>query len=101
MNYGYSLVRHMRAMMARNYMGAVRLVKAEFTHGHHADAGDAENPRVRWRYDPEQAGVSAQFADGGIHALQVASFVTGRTVTRGCRRTACPASARGCWKTMR
>ena len=30
----------------------------EFAHGHHADAADADNPRVRWRYDPAQAGVS-------------------------------------------
>ena len=79
---GYSLVRHMRAMVARGDLGAIRLVKAEFAHGHHADAADAENPRVRWRYDPAQAGVSAQFADCGIHALHMASFVTGQEVTR-------------------
>ena len=72
---GYSLVRHMRAMVARGDLGAVRLIKAEFAHGHHADAADADNPRVRWRYDPAQAGVSAQFADCGIHALHMASFV--------------------------
>lgn len=84
-NYGYSgyaLVRHMRAMVARGDLGRIRLVVAEFAHGHHADAGDADNPRVRWRYDPAQAGVSAQFADCGIHALHMASFVTGQEVTR-------------------
>ena len=37
---GYSLVRHMRAMVARGDIGAVRLIKAEFAHGHHADAAD-------------------------------------------------------------
>ena len=79
---GYSLVRHMRAMVARGDLGAIRLVKAEFTHGHHADAADADNPRVRWRYDPQQAGVSAQFADCGIHAMHMASFVVGQEVTR-------------------
>jgi predicted dehydrogenase len=77
---GYSLVRHMRAMVARGDLGKVRLVFAEFAHGHHADAADADNPRVRWRYDPKQAGVSAQFADCGIHALHMASFVTGQDV---------------------
>ena len=80
-NYGYSgyaLVRHMKAMVARGDLGAIRLVKAEFAHGHHADAADADNPRVRWRYDPAQAGVSAQFADCGIHALHMASFVIGQ-----------------------
>jgi predicted dehydrogenase len=79
---GYSLVRHMKAMVARGDIGKVRLVNAEFSHGHHADAADADNPRVRWRYDPLQAGVSAQFADCGIHALHMASFVTGQNVTK-------------------
>ncbi|MEL6735162.1 MAG: Gfo/Idh/MocA family oxidoreductase [Pseudomonadota bacterium] len=79
---GYSLVRHMRAMVARGDLGAVRLVKAEFAHGHHADAADADNPRIRWRYDPAQIGPSAQFADCGIHAMHMASFVTGQEVER-------------------
>jgi predicted dehydrogenase len=79
---GYALVRHMRAMVARGDIGRVRLVVVEFAHGHHADAADADNPRVRWRYDPAQAGVSAQFADCGIHALHMASFVTGQEVAR-------------------
>ena len=60
-NYGYSgyaLVRHMRAMVARGDLGKVRLIKAEFAHGFHADAADLDNPRVRWRYDPAQAGIS-------------------------------------------
>ena len=77
---GYALVRHMRAMVARGDIGKVRLVVTEFAHGHHANAADMNNPRVRWRYDPAQAGVSAQFADCGIHALHMASFVTGQAV---------------------
>jgi len=79
---GYALVRHMRAMVARGDLGAVRMVVAEFAHGHHADAADADNPRVRWRYDPAQAGVSAQFADCGIHALHMASFVLNQQAAR-------------------
>jgi len=77
---GYSLVRHMRAMIARGDIGKVRMVFAEFAHGHHADAADADNPRVRWRYDPSKVGVSAQFADCGIHAMHMASFVTNQRV---------------------
>ena len=69
-------------MVARGDLGKVRVIKAEFAHGHHADAADADNPRVRWRYDPTQAGVSAQFADCGIHALHMASFVAGDEVRR-------------------
>lgn len=79
---GYSLVRHMRAMIARGDLGNVRVVVVEFSHGHHADATQAENPRIRWRYDPTQMGVSAQFADCGVHALHMASFVTGQEIAR-------------------
>ena len=75
---GYSLVRHMQAMVARGDLGKVRLIVVEFSHGFHADASDAENPRMRWRYDPAQAGISGQFADCGIHALHMASFVSGQ-----------------------
>jgi predicted dehydrogenase len=75
---GYALVRHMRAMIARGDLGKVRLIVVEFSHGFHADAADADNPRMRWRYDPAQAGISGQFADCGIHALHMASFVSGQ-----------------------
>jgi predicted dehydrogenase len=82
-NYGYSgyaLVRHARAMVARGDLGKIRVVVAEFAHGHHADAADADNPRIRWRYDPKLAGASSVLADCGIHALHMACFITGQHV---------------------
>jgi len=82
-NYCYSaypMVREMRQMVASGQIGKIRLVVANFSHGHHGDATDADNPRVRWRYDPVMAGVSGQFADCGIHAMHMASFVTGDEV---------------------
>ncbi len=84
-NYGYSgypLVREMRAMVRDGRLGTVRLVVVEFAHGHHAVGDGFDNPRIRWRYDPDQIGVSAQFADCGIHAMHLATFVTGSEVTR-------------------
>ena len=84
-NYCYSaypMVRQMRAMVADGVLGKIRVVIANFSHGHHADAADQDNPRVRWRYDPAQAGVSGQMADCGIHALHLASFVLGDEVAR-------------------
>jgi predicted dehydrogenase len=77
-NYCYSaypMVRQARAMVRAGEVGNIRLVVTEFSHGHHGDATDADNPRVRWRYDPAMAGVSGQFADCGIHAMHMASFI--------------------------
>ncbi|WP_371156168.1 Gfo/Idh/MocA family protein [Jannaschia sp. 2305UL9-9] len=82
-NYCYSaypMVREMRQMVATGQLGKIRLVVANFSHGHHGDATDADNPRVRWRYDPKMAGVSGQFADCGIHAMHMASFIAGDQV---------------------
>ncbi|MEQ8968373.1 MAG: Gfo/Idh/MocA family oxidoreductase [Azospirillaceae bacterium] len=82
-NFGYSgypMVREARARIARGDAGHVRLVVAEFAHGHHADAAEAENPRLRWRYDPAQTGVSSALADAGIHALHMVGFVTGQRI---------------------
>lgn len=77
---GYPMVRQARAMVLKGQLGDIRLVSAQFAHGHHSDAADRDNPRVRWRYDPEQAGVSSVLADCGIHALQMAGYVVGQSV---------------------
>ena len=84
-NYAYSaypMIRHMRHMVEAGELGAIRCVVANFSHGHHAAGDDADNPRVRWRYDPAQAGVSGQMADCGIHAMHLASFILGDEVER-------------------
>lgn len=84
-NYCYSaypMVRQARAMVRAGEVGKIRLVVTNFSHGHHGDATNADNPRVRWRYDPAMAGVSGQFADCGIHALHMASFICDDEVER-------------------
>ena len=84
-NYGYSgypLVREMRAMVQDGTLGKIRVVVAEFAGGFMADAADADNPRVRWRFDPAQAGISAVSMDCAIHALHMACYVTGQRVAR-------------------
>lgn len=83
-NYCYSaypMIRQARTMVRAGELGNIRLVVTNFSHGHHGDAEDADNPRVRWRYDPAMAGVSGQFADCGIHALHMAGFICDDHVT--------------------
>ena len=79
---GYPMVRQARAMVRGGELGRIRVVVAEFSHGSHADAADADNPGVQWRYDPDQTGVSSVLADAGLHALHMACFVIGQQVTR-------------------
>lgn len=82
-NFGYSgypMVKQAREMIVRGDLGDVRVVVAEFAHGAHTAGDDADNPRIRWRYDPNQAGVSSAVADLGIHALHMAQFMTGQRI---------------------
>lgn len=83
-NFGYSgypMVRQMRAMVERGDLGKIRVVKSEFAGGFFADSADAEDPRVRWRFDPALAGVAAITADVGTHSFHIACYVTGQTVS--------------------
>ena len=77
---GYPLVRHMRSLVQQGKLGDIRLVKTEFAAGFLADAEIDANPRVRWRFDPDQAGNSFVMADMGTHAMYLAAFVTGHRI---------------------
>jgi predicted dehydrogenase len=83
-NFGYSgypMAIQAREMIRHGDLGDIRVIVAEFAHGFHADADDADNPRIRWRYDPKQAGVSSVTADCGIHAMHMTQFMTGQKIT--------------------
>ena len=82
-NYGYTgypMVRQMRSMIMAGELGEIRLVVAEFAGGFMADSADAENPRVKWRFSSKQSGMAAITVDCGIHALNMACFVTNKKV---------------------
>ena len=82
-NYGYTgypLVRQMRSMIMGGELGQIRLVVAEFAGGFMADSADAENPRVKWRFSSKHSGMAAITVDCGIHALNMACFVTNKKV---------------------
>jgi predicted dehydrogenase len=82
-NFGYSgypMAIQAREMIRHGDLGEIRVVVAEFAHGAHTNGSDQDNPRVRWRYDPTQAGVSSVVADLGIHALHMGQFMTGQRI---------------------
>ena len=84
-NYGYTgypMVIQARQMVQSGQLGKIRLVVSEFAHGHHSNAADMDNPRIRWRYDPKLAGKSSILLDCGIHALNMSTFITGQKISK-------------------
>lgn len=76
-NYsGYAMVRQMRAMVAADTLGAIRVVQAEYAQDWLATALPG-NKQADWRGDPAQAGPGGALGDIATHAYHLATFVLG------------------------
>ena len=75
---GYPLVREARARIAAGEIGKVRKVVVEYPQGWLA--GEAIGKQAEWRLDPARAGLGGCIGDIGVHAFQLAEFITGLRV---------------------
>lgn len=73
---GYPMVRHARALVESGAVGDLRLVQVEYSQDWWA-GGQALTGEGGWREDPAFAGPAGTLGDVGIHAYQLASYVTG------------------------
>lgn len=81
----YPMIREARARVARGDLGAVRKIIVEYTQGWLARPIENDgNKQAAWRVDPAQAGNSCCMGDIGVHAFQLAEFVSGREVSELC-----------------
>ncbi|MBC2668849.1 Gfo/Idh/MocA family oxidoreductase [Novosphingobium piscinae] len=76
---GYPLVREARARVAAGAVGTVRKVVVEYPQGWLA--GEASGKQAEWRVDPARSGLGGCIGDIGVHAFQLAEFITGLEVT--------------------
>ena len=77
-NTGYAMVRQAREMIAAGELGEVRIVHATYIQDWLTKPIDADGQKqAEWRTDPARAGASAVLADIGVHAHNLAAFVTG------------------------
>ncbi len=77
-NTGYPMVRQAREMIAAGEIGDIRVVHASYIQDWLTQPIDADGQKqAEWRTDPARAGASASLADIGVHAHNLALFVTG------------------------
>lgn len=77
-NTGYPMVRQAREMIAAGELGKLRIVHAAYIQDWLTQPIDAEGQKqAEWRTDPARAGLSACLADIGVHAYNLAQFITG------------------------
>ncbi|MEO6081249.1 MAG: Gfo/Idh/MocA family oxidoreductase [Steroidobacteraceae bacterium] len=86
---GYPMIREARARIARGELGTVRKILVEYTQGWLAAPLELQgNKQAVWRLDPAQAGASCCMGDIGVHAFNLAEFVSGFAVRELCAELA-------------
>lgn len=91
---GYPMVREARQIVARGELGAVRKVVVEYSQGWLSEPVERASKQAAWRTDPAQAGVGGCIGDIGVHAFQLAEFITGARIARICPDLAAVAPGR-------
>jgi len=82
---GYPLVREARRLVRDGVLGKVRKVIVEYSQGWLAEPIEQQGSKqAEWRSDPKRSGEGGCVADIGVHAFNLAEFVTGQRVERLC-----------------
>jgi len=84
-NTGYPMVRQAREMIAAGVLGDVRIVRVSYVQDWLTTALELEGQKqAAWRMDPTQAGAGGAIADIGVHAFNLAEFMTGLKLESVC-----------------
>lgn len=81
---GYPMVKEAKHRVTSGELGNIRRVVVEYPQGWLADTSAEGGKQAAWRIDPQQAGVSGCFADIGVHAANLAEYITGLDITDIC-----------------
>lgn len=82
---GYPLVKEARARVAAGDLGKIRKIVVEYPQGWLADRQEDENNKqAAWRLDPARSGVSSCMGDIGVHAANLAEYVSGVNISEVC-----------------
>jgi predicted dehydrogenase len=78
---GYPMIREARDIVHRGDLGTVRKVVVEYPQGWLSRPVEREGSKqASWRADPAKAGIGGCLGDIGVHAFNIAEFVTGLSV---------------------
>lgn len=82
---GYPLVKEARTRVASGELGVIRKIVVEYPQGWLADRQeDTDNKQAAWRLDPARAGASSCMGDIGVHAADLAEYVSGLKISAIC-----------------
>lgn len=84
-NTGYPLVRQARAMVKNGTLGDIQVIRTSYVQDWLTTAVDQEGQKqAAWRTDPKLAGSGGSVGDIGVHAFNLAAFISGLELESVC-----------------
>jgi len=84
-NTGYPLVRQARRMVRDGKLGAIRVIRVSYAQDWLSAPIEAEgHKQAAWRVDPALAGAAGSLGDIGVHAFNLAAFISGLELESVC-----------------
>ncbi|WOJ98163.1 Gfo/Idh/MocA family oxidoreductase [Congregibacter brevis] len=82
---GYPMVQEAQHRVSMGAFGRIRKILVDYNQGWLAnDSIERESKQAAWRLDPSKAGISSCMGDIGVHAANLAEFVSGLRITELC-----------------
>jgi len=82
---GYPMVKEAKQLVSRGVLGEIRKIYVEYPQGWlWKKVEDEDNKQAAWRTDPSKSGIAGSMADIGVHAFNLAEYVSGLKITRLC-----------------
>ena len=81
---GYPLVKQAKHLIEQGELGNIVKIVVEYTQGWLASKDDEGSKQASWRLDPKQAGISCCMGDIGVHAANLAEYVSGLEINAIC-----------------
>lgn len=81
---GYPMVKEAKQRIAKGVIGKIKKIVVEYPQGWLASKNDELSKQAIWRLDPEQSGISCCMADIGVHAANLAEYISGAKITDIC-----------------
>ncbi len=81
----YPLVKQAKYIVEQGMLGSIRKVIVEYSQGWMATSIETTgNQQASWRTDPKKAGKSGSIGDIGVHAQNLAEYITGQNICEVC-----------------
>jgi predicted dehydrogenase len=78
------LIKQAKHLVATGILGKIKKVVVEYSQGWLANKNDENSKQGQWRVDPSRAGVSCCMGDIGVHAANLAEYVTDTNISAMC-----------------